>query len=596
MTQDNIVGAQLWIDLRDASGSVINSAEHPGLYFGLDVEGNNISFPRPGISLTSDSQGFFNEIGEALAPYRTIVQGLASFVSGDPDLGDVANIFIGLKEAVFGARARLGGVEKFVSNEMTLTMPYPHPSGLSKIIVRSGGLAQQRWVQPTLVSDPQTNETIFPGVKQRTSALDHYINGQTRMEFDLERIAQGPYWKAFFFNDGENERFFPIMYWFREGEVAVLLVLKLRFVRYNWAPVITTGVSGASSFYGTSSVFVDPEADSVRDGYPVPNGASTEATEMQSCQVIKWRNGNVSLGYRDNPMDKLRIYSRSHSRRLRYPALGSQRNWGVELEVEPPLNLRELIPIYTVDPSPHFNQPNSEPDQVLAQEIPGQFLMPGHSYMFDIVIKDGDPNKKRVRRKLLNVENPQLSITSITPLSILRDGKVVIQGEFGYYSPPGEFGGGGVGMIDSVFVGEERVPWAQTGAQGEEVVIGPITKGGPVILSFKDGSIVTSIKSVGIRNRLGIHPIITSIQPNNARAGEKILIRGQGFASGSGEAMRSATFEIGGIEHPIQFIDRSTVQIRIEEWTQSGYISAKLDDGIGTGVTRFIKKPSGPTV
>jgi len=488
---DNVSGAGVWIELLDESGQAINPDEHPSLYLGQERDGRTIYMSPRWVSVTNDSPGPFDQVTQALAPYIRIAQGLAGFVSGDPDLGSLGNIFSGFRDAVVGGQSALGDVTKFVRNEMTLTVPYPHPSRLSKIKLHSAGESDQMWVLPDLLPAPGTYETRIPGVRQNVSGPAAYANATTVMEFDLERIAQGEHWKAFFFNDGENERFFPILYWFRSGECAVLLVVKLRFIRYNWAPEIKTGVGVADFSHGPSSVFVDPEADSVRE-YPLPSGASSEITEMQSCRVIKWQNGKVSLGYDDNPLDNLTIYAVSRSVRLRYRALGSQRNWGVVLEVDSPQNLQGF-PIYVSRLLPHINQPNSEPDQNLTQEIPGQLLMPGVNYTFDIIIKDGDPNRRFVRRKILNVVNPQLSITSITPLTIARGGKVVIQGEFGYDGPPGDVGAPGFSILQSVEVGSEIVPWER---RGQELVVGPIHLGGIVRLKFWDSSTVTSAQRV----------------------------------------------------------------------------------------------------
>ncbi len=371
------VSGDVHITLVDANESVINPDQHPTLYPPF-VQRDGSSFYLSG-DLTSDSPGILQQIAQALAPYQRIVEALASFVSGQPDLASLGNLFNGFRDAVFGAQTSGGEFSKFLMKEITLTIPYPHPSGLRKLRLVSGGGSDFAWVLPDFQPDSQDISRLIPGVKQRVWPLELYWNGISHMDFDLETIAQGPYWKAFFFNDGDDDRFFPIMYWWTSAhdKLALLFVVKLRFVRYNWAPEIKTQVA-VSGPWVASSVFVDPNADSVRDGYR-PTGASSEINQEQAIRILRWKNGQVSLRYDDVPSTGLSIEAISNSMRLRYPALGSQRNWGVELQVNPPPNLQGLqLPVIQKGSPP--DRPNSEGYVILSQRIPGILLMAGSSY------------------------------------------------------------------------------------------------------------------------------------------------------------------------------------------------------------------------
>jgi hypothetical protein len=492
-----VLGANVVITLMDANDNIIDPDQIPRFYISQQRQGTSIVSDY--VTLTNESPGPFQQILDALTPYKEIAAGLASFVSGEPNFGSLSEIFTGFRDAIFGDQSNLNDqVSKFITKAMTIDIPYPHPSGLRKIKLHSTGSANDRWLLPNLEPNPETHETIFPGVSQRAGLLYVYENAGTEMIFDLEQIAQGQFWKVFFINDGENNRFFPIMYGFRDGDCAVVLVVNLRFIRYNWAPEIKTGIRSPQPSQLPDSVFVDQTAESYMDGYLPPN-ASIQFSEVEESHVVRWKNGRVSFGYNDLPQDNLQLYAKSDSVRLKYPGLGALRNWGIELEVESSPNLQGL-PIYQFTRSSLYERPNSEGDSLLTQDIPGSILVPGVAYTFDLIIKDGDNSRRGIRRKVIKVMNPELLINSVTPCIIRRGEKVVLQGEFGYFFPPLDTAPSGTrpdAMLESVEVGDETVSWER---RGKELVIGPITHGGVISLKFRDSTLITSTQNISFIN------------------------------------------------------------------------------------------------
>jgi hypothetical protein len=473
-------------EFQDDSGAPIDPRQHPWLYF--EQGGTRVGGVGTELSLeaavTNQDPSVFQQIGQALAPYVHIAQGLAGFVTSQ-GLGSLGDIFTGFEQAL-SSHAGLDGVTRFVTGEMTLTAPYPHPSGLRRVMLRSQGNAVNQWILPDLSPDLSDN-TALPGVKQRVWPVQAWSNGLTHMYFDLHVIAQSPYWRVFFINDGSrDDRFFPITYWWVNRACAVVLFVKLKFVRYNWAPEVRTTAASA-----WSTIFVDGKAASVQDGYR-PSDASTDLTEERDFDVILWKNGKVSWSYDEPPQEALEISALSQSRRLKYPGVGTNQNWGIDLDITLPPALQDQIPLKVIRNIPRSAEPNSEDSASVTQSVPGQALAPGN-YAFDILIRDNAV--KATRRKLLRVYNADLRIAAIEPTNIQRGGRVRVKGQFGFYIPP-ELGAPAEAMLKTVTVGGKPVPWERVGA---DLLLGPIDRGGRVTLSFWDSSVVESTDSIVIQ-------------------------------------------------------------------------------------------------
>lgn len=576
MPNNEIIGAQLSANFIGENGLVIDANEHPFLY-------ENQILRTESVTIRSEDS-FWTDIQDVLRGYINMATGLANLVGGEPSLGGVRDFFNGFRDAILRVDNGLSGVKKFVHKEMTVVIPYPHPSGLKKVILRSHGNCNGP--KSVLPRFPNSGPPI-PGVNQVNNT--EFYNGGTKTDLDLEEIAQSDYWKAFFFNDGENDRLIPFTYSYRDGECAVLLGAKLKFVRYNFAPEIRTDIAGfPSPPYEKSQIFVHPHCKSVEQGY-LPEGASKDVDDSRELEIVKWRNGSVSLNHNSIPARTLSLTALSRSTRIKWPDLGSRNFWGIEFSIDPPSSLP--VPqqdTVFLDPP---GQPNTEQGVKLIQPIPGEILEAGSSYPFKININDGDLYAAE-RKWILKVVDRQLKISSIAPLSIRRGGKVTLRGEFGFYEER-EFGPP-QSMLHSVLVGDEHVSWKRSFQQGVPVlIIGPITSGGPITLRFNDSSRVISKEAIQIHKPYAPRIRITEFEPLSAKAGQTIKIYGSNFRFGSGDAMRVAKFKVGGVVHEAKFLNSASVEVRIHDWTPSGLVTAELSGAIGIGAKRFIKKTGG---
>lgn len=91
-------------------------------------------------------------------------------------------------------------------------------------------------------------------------------------------------------------------------------------------------------------------------------------------------------------------------------------------------------------------------------------------------------------------------------------------------------------------------------------------------------------------------PVIQNITPTRGRPGDKILIEGLNFKSGSGDAVRNADFFIGNVKHDVRFINENTVEITIQDWTHTGFLTVVLDNAITTRNVQVVKIQQVPPV
>lgn len=578
MARDEIKGARVEVSYLNENNSWISKLRHPLLYDDQVLETELISI--------DDETSLLDDLEASLAPWVRLSSGLYNMISDERSLDGFRDIVGGLKDTITNQNQRFNDIKKFRSTQLIVEVPYPHPSGLKKIRILSMGFAQSRYVSP----DHHLLKKL-PGFIVENSVWEKNW-GQIDITIDLDEITKTSYWKSYFVNDNNSEKYIPFIYSYKDGHCGVLIFILLKIRRYNVSPVIRFGLNlGGISDYS----FVHPQIENIKDGYNIKNHSKSlhESTELE---IIKWKDDRYSYGYKLRPIEEFKLSADSVSNRLRFDDKGSYNKWGAKLNITLDKSKNSFLKLPEIRLSSNIKHENFENNIHVNQTIKGRDLNVGESYPFRIEFQDGNLMKV-VRLIILKIVKPNLNIQFMRPRRIKSKGYITLKGEFGFCSKNYIDDSNSYtvsSMLKSVKVGDYSTNFKFVNDNKNRVRIGPIKNPGPVTLYFNDSSKIKSPKTINIIGLKITNLEILNFEPDKVISGEILKIHGRGFTKGRGDAKRNAIFQINGRKVAVINISSSYVELKINPSTSSGYITCKFDDAKSSSYNKLIIPKLGP--